>query len=385
MGKNSVPKTPNYQPLIDMQKASAQQSYDLAKRQQDWAEKTYNDNKAISDQVVQKSMAAMDEQMENARADRARYQSVFQPLENTLVSDATSYASPERQEMEAGKASADVAANFGAARQAAQDRLEAYGVDPSSTRAGALDLGTRIAQGAASASASNVARQQTIDRGMALRDEAINLGRGYAGQAAGEYSGSGQAGNAAVNTGLAQTASGAQTMGTGQSYTQLGNQSLGSWGNLLGQNYNNQMAQYKAKQSQSSGWGSVLGMGAGLLTKGLTGGFAAEGGVLPAEEDIYAAGGGPIPVAASPSGGAVTDDVPAQAGAIPMQMNAGEFVVPKDVTQWLGEKGLQDLILKARKQMQSPQQRPAVPTQGPVPQAQGVPPQQPGAIPPPGG
>jgi hypothetical protein len=44
---------------------------------------------------------------------------------------------------------------------------------------------------------------------------------------------------------------------------------------------------------------------------------------------------------ASPSQGAITDDVPAR-------LNAGEFVLPKDVVAWIGEEKLQKFIQSAR-------------------------------------
>lgn len=60
---------------------------------------------------------------------------------------------------------------------------------------------------------------------------------------------------------------------------------------------------------------------------------------------------------ASPSQGQVTDDVPAQ-------LNAGEFVIPKDVTSWYGQKFMQDLIKKARAGMNSDSEAPAQPSVG---------------------
>ena len=62
--------------------------------------------------------------------------------------------------------------------------------------------------------------------------------------------------------------------------------------------------------------------------------FAAQGGAIPGP-------GQAVPDAASPSGGGATDDVNAK-------LTAGEFVLPEDVTRWIGEKKLQDMILKAR-------------------------------------
>jgi hypothetical protein len=368
MGKKSdAPDPPDYKPLAAASQKSADYSYALAQRSQDWAEKTYGENKATSDLVIEKALGALDKQQAQSDADRRRYETIFQPLEEQLASEAQDYASPERQEKEAGAAEADVASQFASARQTAQDRLESYGVDPSQTRAGALDLGSRVAEAAAQASAGNQARTNTENVGRALRSEAINVGRGYPGQIAGTQAGALQAGNQAANTGLATTASGAQTMGTGQGWQGLGNNAIAQWGNVLNAGYNNQLDAFKADQSNSSGWGSVLGQIGGMAA----GKFFEEGGAIPMYDD----GGGVIPPEASPSGGAIPDDVPAEinGGQAPAQLNAGEFVLPRDVMQWIGEKGAQQLILKARKEMQGGNgERPAQPQLGPSPDQAGA-------------
>lgn len=320
--------------------------------------------------MIDFALGSMDRQDQWAQQDRARYESIYQPLEEQLAKEAEDYATPERQEMEAGKAEADVAQQFAAARQAAQDRLESYGVDPSQTRAGALDLQTRIAEAAAQASAGNQARTQTENIGRALRSEAINVGKGYPGQIAGAAAGAGQSGNQAVNTGLATTASGGQTMGTGAQWQGMGNSAIGQWGDILNTGYNNQLNQWKANQEASSGWGSALGLVGGIMGKAFMPGFA-EGGAIPEP------GEGAIPMEASPSGGAIPDDIPAELpNGGPARLNAGEFVVPQDVVRWMGEKGLQQTILKARKEMQGQNgERPAQPQQvpaGAIPMPQGA-------------
>ena len=72
---------------------------------------------------------------------------------------------------------------------------------------------------------------------------------------------------------------------------------------------------------------------------------------------IGAAEGGAIPMSASPSGGQRTDDVNAR-------LNAGEFVMPRDVTSWYGEKFFQQLIAKAQKEKGNAAAKPAI---GPAP------------------
>jgi hypothetical protein len=158
-----------------------------------------------------------------------------------------------------------------------------------------------------------------------------------------------------------------------------------------------QAQQQKNQQDQQSdsGIGTALGFGASLLTAPMTGGgsvfgslFAEEGGKIPRR---FANGGGipddpmggdpmmggdpgtSVPPELSPSNGAIPDDIPAQVDdGSQIQVNAGEFVIPKDVVSWLGEKGMQQFILKARKEMGDPNQAPAQPEPGP-----GAPPGQP--------
>lgn len=330
--KNSAPPPPDYTPIAQASEASAKYSFDLGKEQLAWAKQQYADNKEVTDKVVNAALERQQTNDTNAAKDRARYESTFQPLEDSLAKDAQDYNSPERQALNMGRAQATVAENFENSRRAAAQNLESFGVDPSSTRYAALDAGSRIAEAAAKAAAGNQAQQQTEAMGQTLRSEAINIGRGYPGQVAGAYGTALQSGNQGVNSGLATTASGATTMGTAPQWQATGNSALSGWGNTLNMGYQNAMSQYEANQKSSSGLGSLLGAGLGALT------LFADGGAVPDE----ATPGGAVPAHASPTRGKAIDDVDAK-------LTAGEFVVPKDTVQWLGEKHFQDLINKSRK------------------------------------
>ncbi len=332
---SDAPPPPDYSEIAKASEESAKYSFALGMEQLEWAKEQYASDRSVIDLVVASAMNRQEQNDEAALADRKRYERIYQPLEDRMVQDANEYSSPQRQEYEAGRASAEVAQQFDAQRRAAAQNLEAYGVDPSSTRFAALDMGSRIQQAAAQAGAANQARTQTDAMGRALRSEAINVGRGYPGQVAGTYATALQSGNSAANAALAGTASGANTMGTATQWQGMGNQALGTWGNTLNMGYQNQLAQFNANQNSSSGLGSLLGVGMGFLQNG---GFAlAEGGVVP-----DATSGGNVPASASPTGGKAIDDVPAA-------LTAGEFVVPKDVVSWKGEEFFQKLIEGSRK------------------------------------
>jgi predicted house-cleaning noncanonical NTP pyrophosphatase (MazG superfamily) len=367
MSSADPPPAPDYSGVAAASEKSAQLSYDMAMKQFDFYKQQYDENKEVSDVVIDKMLGSLDKSEARADEQYARYQETFQPLEDQLAQEAQDYASPEKMEKEAGKAEADVAQQMEQARQTAQQKLEQYGVDPSETRQGALDLQSRVAEAAAQASAGNQARDRVENTGRALRSEAINVGKGFPGQTAAFTGLSQQAGNQAVNTGLATTASGVQSMGSPTSWQGLGNQAVGQWGNILHQGYEDEMSGYKAEQSSSSGFGSLLGAGMGLASKFLT---LEEGSEIPPTQaappprqqaiPLSETGRG-IPAAMSPSGGQQVDDVPAQVnGGPPAALNAGEFVVPKDVVNWKGEEWLQKEIMKARKSMTGQQgERPA--------------------------
>jgi len=355
-GKNKAPPPPDYSQIAASSEAAAQYQFAMGQDQLAWAKEQYANDRELLDTIVDASMRRQDLNDEFALRDRERYENIYQPLEDKLAQEAQDYDSEERQRFEMGRASADVAQQFDAAREAALSNLESFGIDPSSTRYAALDLGTRVYQAAAKAGAANMARGRVEDVGRALRSEAINVGRGYPGQIAGTYGTAQQAGNAGANTQLAGTASGAATMGTGTQWTQGGVNALNTWGNTLNMGYGNALDGYLANQQSSSGIGGLLGAGLGMASNA---GFAfAEGGAVPPVAPQAIPGvtsPGNVPRAASPSGGRAIDDVPAR-------LTAGEFVVPKDVVSWYGEEKLQKMIAAARK---SKPEAPAQPT--PIP------------------
>lgn len=352
MGKPKAPKAPDYSGVAAASEKSAELAYKLGQEQLQWAKDQYANDKETYDKVVNSYLSDMDESSAAAAEDRAFYKSNFQPLEADLAKEATNYDTVERRQKEMGAAQASVAQQFDAQRDNAQKELEAYGIDPSSTRYAALDTGMRTAQAAAQAGAGTAASNRVEDTGRALRSEAINVGRGYPGQIAQSYSTASQAGSGAAGTTGQATQIGGTTMGTAPQYMGLGNQAVGQWGNTLNMAYSNQLDRWKANQSASSGLGSVLGLVGGIAGKAFG---LADGGAVPDPQEV-----GAIPDGMSPSGGAAVDDVPAN-------LNVGEFVIPDDVVSWFGEKHMYGLIDKAQKEREeAKQQTGAIPEYGPA-------------------
>ncbi len=339
MSQSDPPPAPDYTPIANASKEQAELANKLAQEQLAWAKQVYAENKPLSDQIVHSFIDTQNQANENARKDRARYESTYQPLEDQLVADAQSYANPARRDLEMGRASAAVAQQFDAQRQNATRDLEAFGLKPSDVRYAALDIGLRANQAASQAAAANQAGERVDATGRALRDQAINIGKGYPAQVNASYQ-TGNQGGAGGSNGMNQF-----TSTTSNSYTQPGTytgqagQAIGNWGNIVNQGYDNQLNAWKAGQSASSGIGSALGLvGSAFLSPAKPWIFAADGGAIPSLPEGYS---GPVPAEASPSRGKAVDDVPAA-------LNVGEFVIPEDVMRWEGEKSMHKFIEKAR-------------------------------------
>lgn len=351
MGKSKAPAAPDYSGVAAASEKAAELSYKLGQEQLAWAKEQYGKDSEIYNRIVDGMLDDMTETSANAAKDRAFYEEYFQPLEKDLAQEATSYDTQERREKEMGAAQGAIAQQFDAQRENAQRELEAYGIDPTSTRYGALDIGVRTAQAAAQAAAGTAANNRVEDVGRALRSEAINVGRGYPGQITQSYGTATQQGQAASGTTGQATSIGGQTMGTAPTYMGLGNQAVGQWGNTLNMSYQNQLDRWKANQSASSGLGGALGLIGGIAGKAF--GFE-DGGAVPDPREV-----GVIPDEMSPSGGQVVDDVPAN-------LNAGEFVIPDDVVSWYGEKHMYGIIEKAAKEREMAKQATgAIPEEGP--------------------
>ena len=263
-GKGAKVAAPDYTPVAAANKEAAEVSAQVAREQLAWAREQYAADREVTQQFLDVMLPSMRAEAEAGERERDRYQNVFQPIEDELVREARDFGSPERMELEAGKAQADVAQAFDAQRKGALAALESYGVDPSQTRSGALDRSARISQAAASAGASNAARTQVENIGRAMRGEAINIGRGYPGSIAQAYNTAQAAGGGAVQANLQTTASGANTMGTGMQWTGLQSGFMQNWGQNLDSQGRTWAAGQQARAQEIAGYTALIGGAAGM-------------------------------------------------------------------------------------------------------------------------
>jgi hypothetical protein len=243
---------------------------------------------------------------------------------DAMMRNAMTYASPQRIASEMGRAEAGVQQGAEAGRQNAIQDLQSFGVDPSSGRYAALDTASRVMSGAAAAGAGNQQREATTATGGAMQQGAAGLSMqneqiGY---------GAGAGANALLNT------------ASQLKYSPLGTMSGGSSSSSGSSTSSSTGSTYNTGSSKSINTGGSSSEKTVFNPRGF-----AEGGDVPVEQTPGGeepTQGGFVSQELSPSAGSKVDDVDAR-------LNAGEFVIPKDVAAWKGQEFFYKLMAQARK------------------------------------
>ena len=347
-----------YQALASAQ--AAQTAYQLGTQQLQWAQTQWNQEQPMIQQVVGADVAAQQQQNAFATQQEQLYKGTYQPLEQSYAQQAQQWASPGQQAINAGAAETNVAEASDAARNSAQQQLESFGVNPGSTRYAGLDIGSRTQQAAAQAGAGTTATQATLLQGLGLEAGVVNTGRGLPNTTSSLTATGTGAGSAATGASSANLAAGSSALTAPSNWFNTGAANMNT--------YVNAVNGYNQSQLGYAQVGAMQGMGMGALAGGILGMLESGGptdprtftpGVIPPSgnpgnvtrspgatitSSVPPPGGTPggaIPAHASASGGAQTDDVPAR-------LTVGEFVIPKDVVDWEGQKTFYNMIDKTR-------------------------------------
>lgn len=251
----------------------AQYNEGLEQQMYNWAQQQFAGTSAVTDEAVGNFLNASQKAMGQADQMWDRYTNTFQPLENQLVADANSYAGAGRIASEMGRAGATVSQGMDQQRQAALRELEGYGIDPSAGKFAALDRAERLQGAAVGAGAQNEARRATEATGRQLRGEAIQVGQRYPQQVM-QSMGLGLQGlTGAVNSKLANLATGAQAFGpsekfgaeaAGLKYPPMQQQSQSRGGSSQNSGSHQQSPQQPQRAPGSGGGGSPNGGGTSM-------------------------------------------------------------------------------------------------------------------------
>lgn len=230
-----------------------------------------NERQATTDdlntKVINQQLATQDQANTWAQQDRARTVNTFQPVEDAFVKTANEFDTPEKQAAAAATAKADVMAGANTTQQANQRSMASMGISPTSGRFAGITRAQDTNTALAAAGAENTARNMIRDKGLALKADAVNMGKGLASSTAAAYGIGTNAGNSAVANNASANQSfnqNGQVMAQGFSGNIGANSSAGS---MLNQLYGNQLnawsAQQQANATSSAGLASGLGQMAG--------------------------------------------------------------------------------------------------------------------------
>lgn len=226
---------------------------------------------ALSNRVIEQQIRTQDEANQWARGDRDRMETIFRPVEDRFVQEASNYDTPEKQEAQAAEARADVVSSAEAQRATNVRQMAAMGMRPDSGRFQGITRTNDLNTALAAAGAQNNARQVVRDKGLSLRADVANMGRGLGSSAAGAFGIGLNAGNSATGN----RASANQQWGmNNQIMTNgfQGNISANSSGaNILNNLYGNQVAAWdanrRANSTSAAGLGNLFGtLGSAWIT-----------------------------------------------------------------------------------------------------------------------
>lgn len=224
---------------------------------------------ALSNQVAQQQLASSQQASQWATEDRNRWTNTYKPVEDAYINEASNYGSQENQDKQASEAKATVLSNVSAQNQANNRAMASMGVNPNSGRFQATNNSSAINTALSAANAENTTRQNVRDKGLAMKADVANVGKGLASQAASNSALGVSAGSSSLGSNLASNSSwntGNQIMAQGYQGAMSG---YGNQANILNSQYGNQLSAWNAQQQANSssmgglmsGLGSMAGMG----------------------------------------------------------------------------------------------------------------------------
>lgn len=395
-GSSSAPNPPDY---TQFNASSAGIGNTLSQTGQslvDWAKQAGVKLSDLADTVSTRAGQMADWATGGAKDMLSNWQQTYGPIYQARAQRAQQIASdmPGLQESWGGKYGADAAQAIDQGKAAQLRKLQGQGLTRPGVAQGAIDLAQSNQRALGTVAAAETGRLKALQYGDQYSKDVLGEGQIFP-QVSSNLSQQGtQYGNQQVAAPESAVSTTAGAYSPAISSYNAAAPYYNMWKSGMDTTYNDQMAQFKANQQASSGsflstvFPTVLGAAANAGGSYLSGygygsGLSAGGGggstpsiTRTGSTQTYSAQGGPVggvpmtgrmvPPSMSPSGGMQTDDIPATIDGDPNQkaaINTGEFIIPRRVAEWYGEKFLQNFIAKADKERQ--EMTVAAPTMGP--------------------
>lgn len=253
-----APPPPDYTPLANASKESAEVMAKLGREQLDESRRQYDLNKVVADKVVGAQLGIMGDTNQQGKDYYDYAKSTFRPVEEGLVKDANEFSTAGAKEGFARKAAADLEGAQASEQAQSERAMAAMGVNPNSGRFAGLNRARTVMNAGARAGATTNARERADALGFAKRMDVAGIGRNLPGASTAAYGVAVNSGNSAMGN---QMAPGGQLLGgmsgaAGMTSQGLGMQQSGlsTISGLQSNNYN------AALSNDSSGLGGFMGL-----------------------------------------------------------------------------------------------------------------------------
>ena len=263
-GKGSSPPPPDYRPMAEASKETAEIAATLGREQLSENRRQFDANSSVSAPLIAKQGLIMDQSIAQADDYFNYMKSAQRPVEEAINKEAMASGSDQRQAEAADRAVADARSGAtSSANMIARQGLR-YGFSPDRMAALAGDMSA--SQGLAEATAANSARTAEKNLGFARKLDAAGLYRGLPGASTAAYGVASGAGSAGVGS----------QVGVSNQYTQginAGNNTIMSGRSLYQQGLGNilsaQTSVYGSGQAAQTARNGqmmdLIGTGAGLM------------------------------------------------------------------------------------------------------------------------
>ena len=233
------------------------------------------------DELVSTTVPGATEMFRQATGFYQKYSDTVVPAIEQNLNQAMDYGSESRVEQARSRAMADTVRAGELSRQAAQTKLQQFGVDPSMLRDAALDQEVRTQAALAAVQAGNKAANDQEETGAKMRESALSTASSLATEG---RAGVGMAGDVLTNNA-------ATTGNLGQIFANLygnaGATTLGSRANIT-TTQAGLKAQEQASKSEGGGQAAQIGQLAGTVIGGVAGAYF--GGPMGAQAGMAAGG-----------------------------------------------------------------------------------------------
>lgn len=265
-----------------------------------------------------------------ANSNLSTYGSTFTPLQQKQAQQAANYTSSGNIALLQGQAVAGQSAAAQANLNNQRAALASEGVDPASIGGSALTQQAGVEAAANEAGAGTNAYTQAQTTGASLMNQANQVGLSAGQLGTSQASTGANIASSNVSNANATNATGINNLTAANTYLNSATNANNSATNASASEYGEQQQTYQDQQQQAANTGAL----AGNIASGVM-------GLLEKGGPVTSKGALPHPV------------IPGTTDSKVVALTPGEFVIPRDVTQYLGHDKLHSLIESTRNKMQS--------------------------------